>query len=275
MTFQAARNLSECAQQSRRAPTRAPRIGLSTVPNVVLSRARHHSSKKAAAASDADGPSASPRNNMLALAAAALTALAEPALMSWEEAHARAAPLLAQMTMQEKAGLMLGIGWKDNELQKWWYVGNTPAVARLGVPTTRQQDAAGGFRTYWPPLVGTVTCWPSLLSMAATFDTAIVREFATALGAEFKAKGANTILGPSINVHRVARNGRNFEYLSGEDPYLVGESRLQPAQFSPQARLLLREALQPALTILVRCASCLGRDRGSPSSTCTACSPRA
>ena len=30
-------------------------------------------------------------------------------------------------------------------------------------------------------------------------------------------KGANVILGPSVNVHRGAANGRNFEYLSGED----------------------------------------------------------
>ena len=44
--------------------------------------------------------------------------------------------------------------------------------------------------------------------------------FAVRLGAEFRGKGANVILGPSINVHRVARGGRNFEYLSGEDPYL-------------------------------------------------------
>lgn len=43
--------------------------------------------------------------------------------------------------------------------------------------------------------------------------------WATALGAEFRAKGANMILGPSINVHRVAKNGRNAEYISGEDPY--------------------------------------------------------
>ena len=41
-----------------------------------------------------------------------------------------------------------------------------------------------------------------------------------ALGREFKGKGANAILGPSVNVHRVARNGGNFEYLSGEGPYL-------------------------------------------------------
>ena len=47
--------------------------------------------------------------------------------------------------------------------------------------------------------------------------------FAAALGDEFKAKGANVILGPSINVHRVGRNGRNAEYLSGEDPYLGSE----------------------------------------------------
>lgn len=29
-------------------------------------------------------------------------------------------------------------------------------------------------------------------------------------------KGANVILGPSVNVHRGATGGRNFEYLSGE-----------------------------------------------------------
>ena len=66
------------------------------------------------------------------------------------------------------------------------------------------QDAAGGFRTYWSELVGTVTCWPSLLSMAATFDTAMMDSFATALG-QGTAKGANTIFG--VDRHRVARTG--------------------------------------------------------------------
>ena len=115
---------------------------------------------------------------------------------------------------------MLGVGWSNGVLQKWWYVGNIPGIKRLGIPPINMMDSAGGFRTYWTELVGTVTCWPSLLSLAATWDPEIVLQFATALGAEFAGKGANTILGPSINVHRVARNGRNFEYLSGEDPYL-------------------------------------------------------
>ena len=39
-------------------------------------------------------------------------------------------------------------------------------------------------------------------------------------GKEFYNKGANVQLGPGLCVARVPRNGRNFEYISGEDPYL-------------------------------------------------------
>jgi len=68
--------------------------------------------------------------------------------------------------------------------------------------------------------VGTSTCWPSQLSMAATWDEDALLIFGVALGKEFATKGASASLGPGVNVHRVARNGRNFEYLSGEDPHL-------------------------------------------------------
>lgn len=37
-----------------------------------------------------------------------LAQLSDATLMSWDEAHARAKPLVAQMTSQEKYGLMLG-----------------------------------------------------------------------------------------------------------------------------------------------------------------------
>lgn len=40
------------------------------------------------------------------------------------------------------------------------------------------------------------------------------------MGKEFFAKGANVQLGPGVCLARVPRNGRNFEYLSGEDPFL-------------------------------------------------------
>lgn len=37
---------------------------------------------------------------------------------------------------------------------------------------------------------------------------------------EFYEKGAHVQLGPGMNVARVPNGGRNFEYVSGEDPYL-------------------------------------------------------
>jgi hypothetical protein len=48
------------------------------------------------------------------------------------------------------------------------------------------------------------------------------------MGKEFYDKGANVQLGPGLCLARVPRNGRNFEYLSGEDPYLGYGARVHP-----------------------------------------------
>eukprot|EP00438_Fugacium_kawagutii_P010071 Skav224306 [mRNA] locus=scaffold3003:81753:88056:- [translate_table: standard] len=128
------------------------------------------------------------------------------------------------MSLDEKCGLLQGSGWVPTrwwfDLPKYYYVGNTPATPELGIPSLNMQDASGGFRTYWSELSGTVTVWPSILSMAATWDPIAVQDFAVALGKEFRGKGANVILGPGCQVQRVARCGRSFEYLAGDDPYL-------------------------------------------------------
>jgi beta-glucosidase len=42
----------------------------------------------------------------------------------------------------------------------------------------------------------------------------------SSLSFSFSWQGGNVILGPGINVHRVARGGRNVEYMSGEEPFL-------------------------------------------------------
>ena len=89
------------------------------------------------------------------------------------------------------------------------------------------KSMTGGFRDQWYADSGTSTCWPSLLSSAASFAPENVEALGSALAEEFAGKGANFILGPSINVHRVARNGRNFEYLSGEDPYVGTNSNVR------------------------------------------------
>merc|ERR1711907_357764 len=51
-------------------------------------------------------------------------------------------------------------------------------------------------------------------------DTNTMRAWGESMGKEFFDKGANVQLGPGVCVARVPKNGRNFEYLSGEDPYL-------------------------------------------------------
>jgi len=124
----------------------------------------------------------------------------------------------------EKLSLLKGHSFYKSKIwytqRDYWYVGNTDAIPRLDLPSFNMQDAAAGFRPTSPGMSGKATVWPSMLCMAATWDPEAVRSYSEALGREFRGKGANSILGPSINVHRVARNGRNFEYLSGEDPYL-------------------------------------------------------
>ena len=135
-------------------------------------------------------------------------------------AEAAAAALVKVMTRSERATLLNGEGYGPFGQLDGAYVGGTAALPRLWLPSMHLQDAAQGFRTSKSVIVGQVTSWPCLLGLAATWDPLLTRRFALALGAEFKAKGANVVLGPSLNVHRVARNGRNAEYMSGEEPLL-------------------------------------------------------
>lgn len=53
-----------------------------------------------------------------------------------------------------------------------------------------------------------------------TWDRDLSETYGKALGKEFFDKGTSLILGPSLNLHRVPLGGRNFEYISGEDPVL-------------------------------------------------------
>lgn len=136
------------------------------------------------------------------------------------DAATAARNLSMQLTEAEQLRLIQGVGWSGWELLPDFYVGSMYAIPRLGIPSIKMQDAGQGFRTIDARNVGRVTAWPCLLAVAATWDVTLTGRFAAALGSEFKAKGANVILGPSVNVHRIARNGRNAEYLSGEDPAL-------------------------------------------------------
>jgi beta-glucosidase len=79
-------------------------------------------------------------------------------------------------------------------------------------------DGPQGFRDDDNP--GSSTAWPSGLTMAASWDRVAMERWGSGMAKEFFAKGSNIQLGPGLCVARVPRNGRNFEYLSGEDPML-------------------------------------------------------
>ncbi len=64
-------------------------------------------------------------------------------------------------------------------------------------------------------------CFPSGTALAATWNVELVGRVGAALADEVRAKGANILLAPTVNIQRSPLAGRNFESYS-EDPYLAG-----------------------------------------------------
>ncbi len=127
----------------------------------------------------------------------------------------RARALMNQMTAEEKKGMLYGYGCQSKE---WPYVGNVAAIPRLNIPSLKYNDGPQGFRDDAIP--GSTTAWPSGLTAAASWQRETLQAWGEGMGKEFYLKGANVQLGPGVCVARIPRNGRNFEYLSGEDPFL-------------------------------------------------------
>lgn len=65
------------------------------------------------------------------------------------------------------------------------------------------------------------TCFPPAVTLASSWDPALVHEVGSALGREARSKGVDMILGPGMNIKRSPLCGRNFEYFS-EDPMFTG-----------------------------------------------------
>ncbi len=126
--------------------------------------------------------------------------------------------IVAQMTLEEKAGLTSG---QDN-----WF---TKEIKRLGVPKVRTSDGPHGLRTQEGEInslqeesSARAVCFPAACATAVSFDRELLYRMGAALGRESQALGVNVLLGPGINIKRSPLCGRNFEYFS-EDPLLAGE----------------------------------------------------
>ncbi|MEU8540944.1 glycoside hydrolase family 3 N-terminal domain-containing protein [Streptomyces sp. NPDC048717] len=89
------------------------------------------------------------------------------------------------------------------------------AANRFGIPAVAHEECLAGFAAWG------ATAYPVPLSWGATFDPALIREMAEAIGRDMRAVGVHQGLAPVLDVVRDARWGRVEETI-GEDPYLVG-----------------------------------------------------
>lgn len=115
--------------------------------------------------------------------------------------------MLASLTLEEKVTLLAG--------RDAW---TTPPIERTGVPSIKVTDGPNGARGGGFGAV-TAACFPVGSALAASWSTDVLNAVGGALAEEAISKGAQVLLGPTVNLHRSPLAGRNFECYS-EDPYL-------------------------------------------------------
>lgn len=120
--------------------------------------------------------------------------------------------MLQSMSVQEKVHILTGISM--------WESGGVP---RLGIAPLKMTDGPHGARggsLHGQPGALLVPCETAL---AATFNFELIEEVGALLGRECRRRGADILLGPCLNLHRIPITGRHFECFS-EDPYLTSRS---------------------------------------------------
>lgn len=126
--------------------------------------------------------------------------------------------IVAQMTLEEKAGLCSG--------HDFWH---TKGIERLGIPSEMVSDGPHGLRKQDQAAdhLGIndsirAVCFPAGCATASSFDRDLITRLGETLGEECQAENISTILGPAMNIKRSPLCGRNFEYYS-EDPFVSSE----------------------------------------------------
>ena len=134
--------------------------------------------------------------------------------MTREQAKRKAEELVGRMTVDEMASQLRF---------------DAPAIERLGIPAYNWWNEA----LHGVARGGTATVFPQAIGMAAMFDDAFLKEIASAISTEARAKynalsaegdrdiyHGLTMWSPNVNIFRDPRWGRGHETY-GEDPYLT------------------------------------------------------
>ncbi|KAF1833818.1 beta-glucosidase-like protein [Decorospora gaudefroyi] len=128
----------------------------------------------------------------------------------WSESYRKASALVSNMTLAEKTNLTAGTGIFMGRC-----VGNSGSALRVGIPQLCLQDGPLGVRN-----TDHNTAFPAGITAGATWDKDQLYRRGVAIGEEFRGKGINVHLGPSVGpLGRKPRGGRNWEGF-GSDPVL-------------------------------------------------------
>ncbi|TEA20929.1 Beta-glucosidase [Colletotrichum sidae] len=119
--------------------------------------------------------------------------------------------LLSELTLEEKVTLLSGRDFST-----------AAGVPRLNIPPIRVADSIAGIRPSGMTADLTTACFPNTACLASTWDAELLGRLGEELANQARLKSAQVVLGPTINMHRDPRAGRNFECLS-EDPLLSGQ----------------------------------------------------
>jgi beta-glucosidase len=114
--------------------------------------------------------------------------------------------ILNQMTLDEKLSYIGGTGFWDIK-----------PIPRLGLPQIFMENGPLGIAHQ--PFEPT-TRYPAGLAVAATWNPDRARGRGRQIGQDARARGFYADLGPGIDFYRTPLGGRDFEYSTGEDPYL-------------------------------------------------------
>ncbi len=101
-----------------------------------------------------------------------------------------------------------------NQIQKYFI-----EETRLGIPIIPFDEALHGL------VREGATAFPQSIGLAATWDTTLMGEVASAIAMEVKSRGIRQILSPVLNIARDVRWGRTEETY-GEDPFLTTQMAL-------------------------------------------------
>jgi len=150
-----------------------------------------------------------------------VAAVCRPAVAAWiaftisvlfsanagESDDQRVDKLLSQMTLKEKLAYIGGV-----------HAMSIRPIPRLGLPEIRMADGPLGVRQNKPS-----TRYPAGIALAASWNRDLAQVEGVSMGRDCRARGIHILLAPGANINRLPICGRNFEYISGEDPYLASQ----------------------------------------------------